>query len=133
MLRHNETTRAAYHDRVDGVSAGISTSHALATTVICICQCLNPIGGPACDRSSSDQEFTTSPDWGCIPKQPDLSISPCGPGTTRLSPSPAPPSSGLGPGPLLMTLLHTTIRSLGALNSQVGLFLVRSSLLGESL
>ncbi|KAL3613047.1 hypothetical protein CASFOL_043111 [Castilleja foliolosa] len=34
-----------------------------------------------------------------------------GPGTTGLSPSPAPPSSGLGPGPPLRTLLQTTIRT----------------------
>ncbi|KAG6627085.1 hypothetical protein CIPAW_15G099700 [Carya illinoinensis] len=33
-----------------------------------------------------------------------------GPGTTGLSPSPAPPSRGLGPGPPLRTLLQTTIR-----------------------
>ncbi|MFS7984650.1 hypothetical protein Hanom_Chr11g00988981 [Helianthus anomalus] len=32
-----------------------------------------------------------------------------GPGTTGLSPSPAPPSRGLGPGLPLRTLLHTTI------------------------
>uniref|UniRef100_A0A2N9IX50 Uncharacterized protein n=1 Tax=Fagus sylvatica TaxID=28930 RepID=A0A2N9IX50_FAGSY len=34
-----------------------------------------------------------------------------GPGTTGLSPSPAPPSRGLGPGPPLRTLLQTTIRT----------------------
>ncbi|GJW62741.1 hypothetical protein Tco_0112076 [Tanacetum coccineum] len=34
-----------------------------------------------------------------------------GPGTTGLSPSPAPPSRGLGPGPSLRTLLQTTIRT----------------------
>uniref|UniRef100_A0A7N2RFC3 Protein TAR1 n=1 Tax=Quercus lobata TaxID=97700 RepID=A0A7N2RFC3_QUELO len=33
-----------------------------------------------------------------------------GPGTTGLSPSPAPPSRGLGPDPPLRTLLQTTIR-----------------------
>jgi hypothetical protein len=36
-----------------------------------------------------------------------------GPGTTGLSPSPAPPSRGLGPGPPLRTLLQTTIRTPG--------------------
>ncbi|KAK7296535.1 hypothetical protein VNO77_50103 [Canavalia gladiata] len=34
-----------------------------------------------------------------------------GPGTTGLSPSLAPPSRGLGPGPPLRTLLQTTIRT----------------------
>ncbi|KAK8497753.1 hypothetical protein V6N13_066166 [Hibiscus sabdariffa] len=34
-----------------------------------------------------------------------------GPGTTGLSPSPAPLSRGLGPGPSLRTLLQTTIRT----------------------
>ena len=56
-----------------------------------------------------------------------------GPGTTGLSPSPAPPSSGLGPGPPLRTLLQTTIRTPWAPDSQAGLFPVRSPLLGESL
>ena len=55
-----------------------------------------------------------------------------GPGTTGLSPSPAPPSRGLGPGPPLRTLLQTTIRTPGAPDSQAGLFPVRSPLLGES-
>ncbi|KAK8531611.1 hypothetical protein V6N13_099109 [Hibiscus sabdariffa] len=36
-----------------------------------------------------------------------------GPGTTGLSPSPAPLSRGLGPGPSLRTLLQTTIRTRG--------------------
>ncbi|KAM7460781.1 hypothetical protein LguiB_035860 [Lonicera macranthoides] len=56
-----------------------------------------------------------------------------GPGTTGLSPSPAPPSRGLGPGPPLRTLLQTTIRTARPPDSQAGLFPVRSPLLGESL
>lgn len=56
-----------------------------------------------------------------------------GPGTTGLSPSPAPLSRGLGPGPPLRTLLQTTIRAPGAPDSQPGLFPVRSPLLRESL
>ncbi|KAL2225396.1 UNVERIFIED_CONTAM: Protein TAR1 [Sesamum indicum] len=56
-----------------------------------------------------------------------------GPGTTGLSPSPAPLSRGLGPGPPLRTLLQTTIRTAKPPDSQVGLFPVRSPLLGESL
>ncbi|KAL2250091.1 UNVERIFIED_CONTAM: putative uncharacterized protein ART3 [Sesamum indicum] len=49
-----------------------------------------------------------------------------------LSPSPAPLSRGLGPGPPLRTLLQTTIRTAKPPDSQVGLFPVRSPLLGES-
>ena len=56
-----------------------------------------------------------------------------GPGTTGLSPSLAPPSRGLGPGPPLRTLLQTTIRTPRATDSQAGLFPVRSPLLRESL
>ncbi|KAH1030206.1 hypothetical protein J1N35_046171 [Gossypium stocksii] len=55
-----------------------------------------------------------------------------GPGTTGLSPSPAPLSRGLGPSPPLRTLLQTTIRTPMAPDSQAGLFPVRSPLLGES-
>ncbi|KAK8635108.1 hypothetical protein V6N13_022985 [Hibiscus sabdariffa] len=55
-----------------------------------------------------------------------------GPGTTALSPSPAPLSRGLGPGPPLRTLLQTTIRTPRATDSQAGLFPVRSPLLRES-
>ncbi|KAK8670538.1 hypothetical protein V6N13_037156 [Hibiscus sabdariffa] len=55
-----------------------------------------------------------------------------GPGTTGLSPSPAPLSRGLGPGPPLRTLLQTTIRTPRATGSQAGLFPVRSPLLRES-
>ncbi|KAK8547681.1 hypothetical protein V6N13_027294 [Hibiscus sabdariffa] len=45
-----------------------------------------------------------------------------GPGTTGLSPSPAPLSRGLGPGPSLRTLLQTTIQTPRATDSQAGLF-----------
>ncbi|MFS8007220.1 hypothetical protein Hanom_Chr14g01258381 [Helianthus anomalus] len=55
-----------------------------------------------------------------------------GPGTTGLSPSPAPPSRGLGPGPPLRTLLQTTIRTTKPPDFQAGLFPVRSPLLRES-
>ena len=56
-----------------------------------------------------------------------------GPGTTGLSPSLAPPSRGLGPGPPLRTLLQTTIRTTRSPDFQAGLFPVRSPLLRESL
>ncbi|KAK4393928.1 hypothetical protein Sango_1863600 [Sesamum angolense] len=52
------------------------------------------------------------PDWGCIPNNPTRRqrlVVRQGPGTTGLSPSPAPLSRGLGPGPPLRTLLQTTI------------------------
>ena len=55
------------------------------------------------------------------------------PGTTGLSPSQAPPSRGLAPGPSLRKLLQTTIRKVRApSDSQAGLLPVRSPLLGES-
>ena len=56
-----------------------------------------------------------------------------GPGTTGLSPSLAPLSRGLGPGPPQRTLLQTTIRTAKPPDSKAGLFPVRSPLLGESL
>ncbi|KAK8586361.1 hypothetical protein V6N13_009954 [Hibiscus sabdariffa] len=56
-----------------------------------------------------------------------------GPGMTGLSPSPAPLSRGLGPGPPLRTLLQTTIRTPRATDFQAGLFPVHSPLLRESL
>eukprot|EP01018_Ginkgo_biloba_P023530 Gb_26263 [translate_table: standard] len=55
-----------------------------------------------------------------------------GPGPTGLSPSWAPPSRGLGPGPSLRTLLQTIIRTAQLPNFHAGLFPVRFPLLGES-
>ncbi|CAL8988932.1 unnamed protein product [Prunus brigantina] len=180
MPRHAETARAAYHDRVDGVSAGISTARALAAAAIRIGQRPEPIGGPACDRSTSDRgaspapirfppdnfkhsltlfskSFSSFPRGTCLlsVSRPYLALDRIyrpigaafpnnptrrrrlvvrqGPGTTGLSPSPAPPSGGLGPGPPPRTLLRTTIRTPWAPDSQAGLFPVRSPLLGESL
>ncbi|KAI5381398.1 hypothetical protein KIW84_UN0773 [Lathyrus oleraceus] len=49
------------------------------------------------------------------------------------SPSPAPPSRGIGPGPPLRTLLQTTIRTPRAIDSHGGLIPVRSPLLREIL
>lgn len=75
------------------------------------------------------------PIWAAFPNNPTRRqrlVVRQGPGTTGLSPSPAPPSRGLGPGPPLRTLLQTTIRTPGATDSQAGLFPVRSPLLGES-
>lgn len=56
-----------------------------------------------------------------------------GPSTTGLSPSPVPHSRGLVLGPLLRTLLQATIRATKPPDSKLGLFPVRSPLLGESL
>ncbi|KAH0437463.1 hypothetical protein IEQ34_007525 [Dendrobium chrysotoxum] len=56
-----------------------------------------------------------------------------GSGRTGLSPSPAPLSRGLGPGPSLRTLLQTTIRAAAwQPDSNAGPIPVRSPLLGES-
>ncbi|PHT24711.1 hypothetical protein CQW23_35608 [Capsicum baccatum] len=49
-----------------------------------------------------------------------------------LSPSPVPPSRGLGPGPPLRILLQTTIRTTEPPDSKAGLFPIRSPLLRES-
>ncbi|PHT26347.1 Protein TAR1 [Capsicum baccatum] len=76
------------------------------------------------------------PIWPAFPNNPthrQRLVVRQGPGTTGLSPSPAPPSRGLGPGPPLRTLLQTTIRTMGPLDSKAGMFPVRSPLLRESL
>ena len=75
------------------------------------------------------------PIWAAFPNNPTRRqrlVVRQGPGATGLSPSPAPPSRGLGPGPPLRTLLQTTIRTSQTPDSQAGLFPVRSPLLGES-
>ncbi|KAK4360135.1 hypothetical protein RND71_019087 [Anisodus tanguticus] len=73
------------------------------------------------------------PIWAAFPNNPTRRrrlVVRRGPGTTGLSPSPAPPSRGLGPGPPLRTLLQTTIRTTEPPDSKAGLFPVRSPLLG---
>ncbi|CAN2059458.1 unnamed protein product [Malus fusca] len=169
LPKHAGTARAAHHDRVDGVSAGISTARALAAVAIRVGPRPEPIGGPACDRSTSDRgaspapirfppdnfkhsltlfskSFSSFPRGTCLlsvsrpylaldriyrpigaafpnnPTRRQRLVVRQGPGTTGLSPSPAPPSSGLGPGPPLRTLLQTTIRTPTAPDSQAGLF-----------
>ncbi|PHT96233.1 Protein TAR1 [Capsicum chinense] len=76
------------------------------------------------------------PIWPAFPNNPTHRL--ClvvrqGPGTTGISPSLAPPSRGLGPGPPLWTLLQTTIRTTEPPDSKARLFPVRSPLLRESL
>ena len=61
MPKHAETARAAYHDRVDGVSAGISTARALAAAAIRNGPRPESSGGPACDRSTSDRGASPAP------------------------------------------------------------------------
>ncbi|KAK7296334.1 hypothetical protein VNO77_50474 [Canavalia gladiata] len=76
------------------------------------------------------------PDWAAFPNNPTRRqrlVVRQGPGTTGLSPSLAPPSRGLGPGPPLRTLLQTTIRTPKVTDFHGGLFPVRSPLLRESL
>ncbi|PHT26125.1 Protein TAR1 [Capsicum baccatum] len=76
------------------------------------------------------------PIWAAFPNNPTRRqrlVVRQGPGTTGLSPSPAPPSRGLGPGPPLRTLLQTTIRTTEPPDSKAGLFPVHSPLLRESL
>ena len=154
-------------------------ARAWATAAIRIGPRPESIGGPACDRSTSDRgaspapirfppdnfkhsltlfskSFSSFPRGTCLlsvsrpylaldgiyrpigaafpnnPTRRQRLVVRQGPGTTGLSPSPAPPSRGLGPGPPLRTLLQTTIRTSGTLDSQAGLFPVRSPLLGES-
>ncbi|GAV90276.1 LOW QUALITY PROTEIN: hypothetical protein CFOL_v3_33685, partial [Cephalotus follicularis] len=73
--------------------------------------------------------------WAAFPNNPTRRqrlVVRQGPGKTGLSPSPVPPSRGLGPGPPLRTLLQTTIQTPRAPDSQAELFPVRSPLLRES-
>ncbi|PHT25982.1 Protein TAR1 [Capsicum baccatum] len=74
------------------------------------------------------------PIWAAFPNNPTRRqrlVVRQGPGTTRLSPSPAPPSRGLGPGPPLRTLLQTIIRTTEPPDSKAGLFPIRSALLRD--
>ena len=158
MPKHAETAHAAFHDRVDDVSTGISTARALAAAAIRNGPHPESIGGPAYDRSTSDRgaspapirfppdnfkhsltlfskSFSSFPRGTCLlsvsrpylaldgiyrpigaafpnnPTRRQRLVVRQGPGTTGLSPSLAPPSRGLVPGPPLRTLLQTTIRT----------------------
>ncbi|PHT27876.1 Protein TAR1 [Capsicum baccatum] len=76
------------------------------------------------------------PMWAAFPNNPTRRqrlVVLQGPNTTGLSPSPAPLSRGLGPGPPLTTAVQTTIRTTEPPDSKAGLFPVHSSLLRESL
>nr|TKR97778.1 senescence-associated protein [Populus alba] len=135
---HAVTARAAVHDRDDGVSTGVSKARALAATAIRIGPRPEPIGGPAsfssfprgtCLLSVSRPYLALDgiyrPIGAAFPNNPTRRqrlVVRQGPATTGLSPSPAPLSRGLGPGPPLRTLLQTTIRTPQAPDSQAGHF-----------
>ncbi|KAK8670464.1 hypothetical protein V6N13_037082 [Hibiscus sabdariffa] len=149
--KHAETACSRFHDRGDNVSTGVSKARAWAATTIRVGPRPEPIGGPALASFSSFPRGTCSlsvsrpylaldriyrPNRAAFPNNPTRRqrlVVRQGPGTTGLSPSPAPLSRGLGPGPPLRTLLQTTIRTPRATDSQAGLFPVRSPLLRESL
>ena len=179
LPKHAGTARAARHDRVDGVSADISTARTLTASAIRVGPRPEPIGGPVFDRSTSDRNASPAPirfppdnfkhsltlfskSFSSFPRgtyllsvsRPYLTLNRIyrpiktafpnnptrrqrlvirqNPDTTELSPSPAPPSSKLEPGPPLKTLLQTTIRTPTAPDSQTELFPVRSPLLEKS-
>ncbi|KAK8635161.1 hypothetical protein V6N13_023038 [Hibiscus sabdariffa] len=155
--KHAEMARAGFHDRGDDVSTGVSKARAWAATTIRVGPRLEPIGGPALAVPHLTGSFSSFPSGTCSlsVSRPYLALDGIyrpiraafpnnqtrrhrvvvrqGPATTGLSPSPAPLSRGLGPGPPLRTLLQTTIRTPRATDSQAGLFPVRSPLLKESL
>ncbi|RXI09567.1 hypothetical protein DVH24_033635 [Malus domestica] len=143
LPKHAGAARAARHDRVDGVSSGVSTARALAAAAIRV--------GPRPSRSADrpvtvphptgahrqphplpsdnfkhsltlfSKSFSSFPRGTCLlsvsrpylaldriyrpigaafpnnPTRRQRLVVRQGPGTTGLSPSPAPPSSGLGP------------------------------------
>ncbi|KAG6627153.1 hypothetical protein CIPAW_15G106600 [Carya illinoinensis] len=128
--------RAARHDRGNDVSTGMTTTRAWAAAAIRIGPHPESIGKPAYTHSLTlfSKSFSSFPRGTCLlsvsrpylaldviyrpigaafpnnPTRRQRLVVRQGPGTTGLSPSPAPPSRGLGPGPPLRTLLQTTIR-----------------------
>ncbi|PHT27255.1 Protein TAR1 [Capsicum baccatum] len=73
------------------------------------------------------------PIWAVFPNNPTSRqhlVVRQGEGTTGISPSTAPPSSRLGPGPPLRTLLQTTIRTTEPPDSKAGLFSIHSPFKG---
>ncbi|KAK4357740.1 hypothetical protein RND71_023350 [Anisodus tanguticus] len=76
-------------------------------------------------RPYLDLDGIHRPIWAAFPNNPTRRqrlVVRQGPGTTGISPSPAPPFRGLGPGPPLRTLLQTTIRTTEPPDSKTGLF-----------
>ncbi|KAK7365896.1 hypothetical protein VNO78_38911 [Psophocarpus tetragonolobus] len=129
--RHAPRAHAAIHNRHDDVSASISTARAWATVAIRIGPCPESIGGPALAvlvRYRSLAKYLALDEiyrpigaaFQTTPTRRQRLVVRQGPGTTGLSPSLAPPSRGLGPGPPLRTLLQTTIRTPEATDSHGG-------------
>ncbi|CAL0302129.1 unnamed protein product [Lupinus luteus] len=132
VQKPTETARASNHNRDDDVSTSMSTAQAWATITIHVGPCPESIGGPALavphPTEAHPLDGIYRPIGAAFPNNPARQqrlVVRQGPGTTGLSPSPAPPSRGLGPGPLLRTLLQTTIRTPRATDSHGGLFPVR--------
>ena len=61
MHEARRPARAASHDRGDDVSTGVSSARAWAAAAIRIGQRPESIGGPACDRSTSDRGASPAP------------------------------------------------------------------------
>ncbi|KAK7289043.1 hypothetical protein RIF29_02595 [Crotalaria pallida] len=83
--KHAESTRTSIHNHHDDVSASMSTARAWATIAICIGPCPESIGRPALAVPHPTEAHrrpplgrNLSPDWGCIPKQPDSPTAPRG-------------------------------------------------------
>ncbi|KAG7529154.1 Reverse transcriptase RNA-dependent DNA polymerase [Arabidopsis suecica] len=124
MPRHAVKARAADHDHGSDVSAGSFSSLPRGTCSLSVSRpylaldgIYRPIGAAFPNNPTRRQRL--------VVRQ--------GPGTTGLSPSLAPLSRELRPGPSLRTLLQTTIRTPKTSDFQAGLFPVRSPLLRESL
>ncbi|KAG7529155.1 GAG-pre-integrase domain [Arabidopsis suecica] len=124
MPRHAVKARAADHDHGSDVSAGSFSSLPRGTCSLSVSRpylaldgIYRPIGAAFPNNPTRRQRL--------VVRQ--------GPDTTGLSPSLAPLSRELRPGPSLRTLLQTTIRTPKTSDFQAGLFPVRSPLLRESL
>ncbi|KAK8493395.1 hypothetical protein V6N13_101946 [Hibiscus sabdariffa] len=120
--KHAETARAGFHDRGDDVSTGVSKARAWAATTIHVGPRPEPIGGPALavphptgahrrppirfppdnfkhSLTLFSKSFSSFPRGAAFPNNPTRRqrlVVRQGPGTTGLSPSPAPLSRGLG-------------------------------------
>ncbi|KAK8640954.1 hypothetical protein V6N13_008706 [Hibiscus sabdariffa] len=120
--KHTDTARAGFHNRGEDVSRGVSKARAWAATMIRVGPRPEPIGGPALASFSSFPRGTCSlsvsrpylaldgiyrPIRAAFPNNPthrQRLVVRQGPGTTGLSPSPAPRfSSWAIPGSLTVT------------------------------
>ncbi|RHN55777.1 hypothetical protein MtrunA17_Chr5g0421911 [Medicago truncatula] len=113
--KHTESARAVAHNLDDDVCGTCSLS--VYHQYLALDGIYRPIGA----------EFPNNP------TRRQCLVVRLGTSTTRLSPSLAPLSKGLGPNSPLRTLLQTTIPTPRATDSHGGLIPVRSPLLRESL